>query len=95
MLCVVYTATVAELRSCDRSRGSKTLHVFTLCCLLRKCLPTSGLDNDGPVGCQACYAGGWWARTVEGNEVLKLGDAFKSGVHLKERPGGGDESHEK
>lgn len=58
-------------------------------------MPTPGLDNDRPVGRRACYAGGLWARTVADNEVVKSGDAFKNGVLLKERPGGGDESHEK
>lgn len=55
---------------------------------------TPGLDNDTLAGCQA-HAGGLWARTVADDKVLKLGDAVEDGVHLKERPGGGDESHEK
>lgn len=40
------------------------------------------------------HAGGLWARTAADNEVPKMGNAFENGVHLKERPGGVDESHE-
>lgn len=78
----------------QKPHGPQRLKIFTICCPSQKCLPTLGLDNDVPVGCQA-DAHGLWARTVADNKVLKLGDAFKNGVHLKERPGGGDESHEK
>lgn len=54
---------------------------------------TPGLGHDILAECQA-RAGGLWARTVADDKIPKLGDAVKDGVHLKERPGGGDESHE-